>query len=754
MPRRSSASAKGCGASATSSPSGEPRLPGLPRRVAAGRDVHRGLRPGQRPSLRRPVFPRLDGARAQAPCGGAVGARAGRAQRADGRRDAGGARARHRLRGEEDELRAARQSARAHPLAPGSAARRRSRPAPACLDPHARAARALARRAARPHRRHPRPPEEMTPWSAPAAGTGREWALVGAAWLAIALCVAVWLAIDNRPPEWDHANHLQRVVACARDLATGDWRMILKRSSFYPPIVPCAAAVAYRLMPTDVAAAQVVMLLFLGAGMAATYALARALADGTAGVAAAWIFGSAPFVVFSALRFQLDLPLATLVAVALLVLIRTEGFTRVGWSLVAGGVFAVGMLIKPPFAAYLLPPVVWLLVEERSRAALGPRLRGVALAVLAVVGGLQVSAVAWAVPPPVTLPGLGTPWVLASPPAGGDWRQRDFLRIIVQDRAGRPAMVSVVPNDNYFSVSNFRYYAGRDELPLRFTRPWEGEPLGIDYMILKSGDQGPDFSEAKSRRVIERLARDPALARAYPVIAEFPLPDGSTGMLRARRITDPAAAPPEALARRLEAAMRRRVGEVARDVDGLEIRLSYDAEIARGRIQRLEVTARAATAGELRKRDAATLRLQHLRFVAADVLINPYALEAGRAELLDVGRFRLEQMEITAADLQAFVAGLKGFRGTRVQLVPGAIDLVVEQPGPDLAARVRLVPAADRPFAIAVDRARPGWGPLPRLLVNWVVRNYDPTPQIADRLPFRVEVARVSVSEQAIRVGE
>src|SRR2546427_9564810 len=244
MPRRSSVSAKGCGASATSSPPGEPsllrdeerrRLPGLPRRVAAGRDVHRGLRPGQRLSLRRPVFPRLDGARAQAPCGGAVGARAGRAQRADGRRDAGGARARHRLRGEEDELRAARQSARAHPLAPGSAARRRSRPAPACLDPHARAARALARRAARPHRRHPRPPEEMTPWSVPAAGTGRAWALVGAAWLAIALCVAVWLAIDNRPPEWDHANHPERVVACARDPAPADWPMILQRSSFYPP---------------------------------------------------------------------------------------------------------------------------------------------------------------------------------------------------------------------------------------------------------------------------------------------------------------------------------------------------------------------------------------------------------------------------------------------------------------------------------------------------------------------------------------
>jgi len=44
--------------------------------------------------------------------------------------------------------------------------------------------------------------------------------------------------------------------------------------------------------------------------------------------------------------------------------------------------------------------------------------------------------------------------------------------------------------------------------------------------------------------------------------------------------------------------------------------------------------------------------------------------------------------------------------------------------------------------------------PLPRLLVDWVVRNYDPTPQIAGRLAFPVEIAGVSVSEQAIRVGD
>jgi hypothetical protein len=44
--------------------------------------------------------------------------------------------------------------------------------------------------------------------------------------------------------------------------------------------------------------------------------------------------------------------------------------------------------------------------------------------------------------------------------------------------------------------------------------------------------------------------------------------------------------------------------------------------------------------------------------------------------------------------------------------------------------------------------------PIPRVLVDWVVRNYDPTPRIASRVPFRVELARVTISEQGLRVGD
>src|SRR5439155_12624145 len=142
--------------------------------------------------------------------------------------------------------------------------------------------------------------------------------------------------------------------------------------------------------------------------------------------------------------------------------------------------------------------------------------------------------------------------------------------------------VSVVPNDNLFSVSNFRYYAARDGLPLEFVRAWEGDPIGVEYMILKTGALGPSWTVEKPRRVGERLRDGPHLARVYPIIADFPLPDGSTGSVRARRLTEAADATPAALSREVEAAVREALADVARDVEGLEVRVVHDETNLKG----------------------------------------------------------------------------------------------------------------------------------------------------------------------------
>ena len=246
-----------------------------------------------------------------------------------------------------------------------------------------------------------------------------QWRRVAGAFFVLAAVAAAWWAIDRRPPEWDHANHLERAVLCERDLRTGDVRAILERSSFYPPLVICLAGAASMAMPIE-AAGALVMIAFLGLGMAAVYALGSAAGGGSVGLTAALLFGTAPFVVFSTLRFQLDLPLAALVALGLVALSATDDFTRWGRAALFGVVCGLGMLTKPTFALYLLAPAALLLARGRRRGLAGAALAVLVAAVLSlpwfgprIFGlGAQLDARAFAQaaeaghPDPLTLAGL------------------------------------------------------------------------------------------------------------------------------------------------------------------------------------------------------------------------------------------------------------------------------------------------------------------------------------------------------------
>jgi hypothetical protein len=386
-------------------------------------------------------------------------------------------------------------------------------------------------------------------------------------------------------------------------------------------------------------------------------------------------------------------------------------------------------------------------------SSVAPRWRRWVIVALIVVGAGQVSGTLFGMPPSMRLPMLGVPSGMDTPPMRTEWHHRDILRAVSRDSRGAPVNVSVVPNYNFFSVSNFRYYAVRDGLPIRFLRAWDGEPLGVHYVILKTGPVGPSWTAGKIERLMERFERETQLAAVYPVIAVFPLPDGSTASLRARRVPDAAAGRPGDLARAFEEAIRRRAPEVARDVDGLTVRLTYDDGLMRGRVQRAEISAAAATVGDLTRRDAAALRVRNVRIVAEDVLVNPLSLADGRFDLLDVGRLRLERADISTDDLQAFVDQNKDVRGARVAVVGDGLAVTVARPGPDFDAHVRIVSAVDRPFTIEVDRARLGSVWLPPLLINWVARQYDPSARIASRLPFPVEIAPVSTTGQTLRIG-
>jgi hypothetical protein len=202
--------------------------------------------------------------------------------------------------------------------------------------------------------------------------------------LGLFLCVcasaSVWILIDGRPPEWGHANHLERAVGL---LSQPAHRGLLGHARDHRGLVvlsldgllrgrPCSTS-SFPWFPSP---PQAVMMASLALAMAAIYGLGRRLDNARAGFWGALIFATAPFVVFSLTNFRLDLPLAAMVALALYTLVRSDDFTSGQWSLGLGMVFGLGMLTKPPFAVYVLPPFLWSLWARRALGRPRPTTRG------------------------------------------------------------------------------------------------------------------------------------------------------------------------------------------------------------------------------------------------------------------------------------------------------------------------------------------------------------------------------------------
>ncbi len=303
------------------------------------------------------------------------------------------------------------------------------------------------------------------------------------------------------------------------------------------------------------------------------------------------------------------------------------------------------------------------------------------------------------------------------------------------------------------SCGRFRYEALRRRLPLEVTRGWSGPPLGIDFVILKTGSQGPSFTVAKAERLTRAFAEDPYLAAVFPVIGEYPLPDRSHGILRARRVQPVRDVTPAELARRLENVDEAALADYVRDVEGLRIALDYRPDAVReGLVDRVRVEARAATVGELHRKNRAPLRVRDVRLDVERLLINPQRLLAtGALEILDAGALRIEALAITQADLDEFLRGQPAGTALAIALRDGWAHVTLRRfPA---SARVGLLPAAgDSPLSFTVDDAELAGLRVPRVLVEWVVRHFDPTLRLRG-LPVPVSLAGIRIRTGRVEVG-
>ena len=138
--------------------------------------------------------------------------------------------------------------------------------------------------------------------------------------------------------------------------------------------------------PASIWTTQLTNGLFTALLALAVAGLGRALGGRTATLAALLVM-LCPALVASSWYFHLDYPLVAMVAMGLLLLLHSDGFSRWSPSLSFAAWSALGVWVKPTYVIYLLAPSVWAAVRGLRRA---PRRGRWALRFAAVVGLFMV----------------------------------------------------------------------------------------------------------------------------------------------------------------------------------------------------------------------------------------------------------------------------------------------------------------------------------------------------------------------------
>jgi hypothetical protein len=146
-------------------------------------------------------------------------------------------------------------------------------------------------------------------------------------------------------------------------------------------------------------------------------------------------------------------------------------------------------------------------------------------------------------------------WIFYSPDVDGytyrprqmNWQHLKIIKAITQDASLHMQMkmeqgnllVMLIADHASFNQNNFSYYAAYQESPLIFSAvltrneaDWQesrrGYLLQADYLLTKTGDQGPAFTTYKNVEIRWMLE---SRELPYIPIARFSLPDGSESIL-------------------------------------------------------------------------------------------------------------------------------------------------------------------------------------------------------------------------------
>lgn len=192
-----------------------------------------------------------------------------------------------------------------------------------------------------------------------------------------------WLSVDERVPDYDNARHLWFSFEFHDQIRRGDLTGPFESFNAYPPLTHLIGAIGAFIGGKNVIAPVMSQnLVFLPLLALGCYRTGTFFDGPRAGLLAVLFALGTPMLISQFHVFMLDAPTAALVAVSVWLLLETDRFTNRNFSLAAGVVVGLGMLIKSTFVLFVIGLVAVLALRGGWRNWRNLVLFGAAAAIL------------------------------------------------------------------------------------------------------------------------------------------------------------------------------------------------------------------------------------------------------------------------------------------------------------------------------------------------------------------------------------
>jgi len=178
----------------------------------------------------------------------------------------------------------------------------------------------------------------------------------------------VWLKIDTQPPHWDAARHFwtslhykQIVFDGEREQSKYLLKELSKRYYYYPPFFYLTTLPIYFIAKSADAVTLSANIFYIFILIFSTYGIGKIIWNRKTGILASAFISVSPMILSFFREYQLDMPLTAMVALSFYLLLKSQQFSRLKYSILLGFSLAGGMLTKWTFPIFIIGPIIFII---------------------------------------------------------------------------------------------------------------------------------------------------------------------------------------------------------------------------------------------------------------------------------------------------------------------------------------------------------------------------------------------------------